>query len=136
MKLVQPRKPKKLHDELMVELTKFNHRKAADSKWKPIAIEHRQKGKLVGGLYGGTLWGWLYIELLWVDEDFRGKSLGRRLVGMAEMIGKKRGCQGAYLSTFDFQAPGFYRKLGYRGFGRLKDFPKGWSRRWMSKRLS
>ena len=43
--------------------------------------------------------------------------------------------QDVYLYTFSFQAPGFYRKLGYREFGKLNDFPKGQSRYWLNKAL-
>jgi hypothetical protein len=39
------------------------------------------------------------------------------------------------VDTFGFQAPEFYRKLGYREFGRLDDFPAGHSRSWLTKAL-
>ena len=40
-----------------------------------------------------------------------------------------------YLDSFSFQAPTFYAKLGYREFGRLKEFPAGYDRVWMTKAL-
>ena len=46
-----------------------------------------------------------------------------------------RGCVGARLDTFEFQAPGFYEKLGYTRFGRIDDHPRGYSRFFMQKRL-
>ena len=33
-----------------------------------------------------------------------------------------RGANNVWLDTFGFQAEGFYRKLGYRAFGRLDAF--------------
>jgi hypothetical protein len=41
----------------------------------------------------------------------------------------------AYLDTFSFQAPDFYKKLGYEVFGELQDFPHGHQRYFMKKRL-
>ena len=48
---------------------------------------------------------------------------------------RKRGVRNAYVDTFSFQAPEFYRKLGYREFGRLDDFPTGHRRSWLTKAL-
>jgi ribosomal protein S18 acetylase RimI-like enzyme len=127
---------KRVHDLLHKKLVAFNHAKGSDSKWKPLVLEVcGPRGEFLGGLAGGTLWGWLYIELLWLDEVVRGSGLGRNLIGQAEAIAKTRGCRNVFLSTFSFQAPSFYRKLGYRSFGRLANFPKGHSRSWLAKSL-
>jgi hypothetical protein len=40
-----------------------------------------------------------------------------------------------WLDSFSFQAPGFYKKLGYSVFGTLPDFPKGETRYFFSKRF-
>jgi len=39
------------------------------------------------------------------------------------------------LDTFSFQAPEVCRKLVYREFARLDDFPAGLHRSWLSKAL-
>lgn len=129
-------KTKRVHDLLMKKLTEFNHAKAGESKWKVMALEmHGPKKELLGGLYGGTFWGWAYIELLWVDEKVRGTKVGESLVSLAEKIAKQRGCKNCFLSTFSFQAPGFYKKLGYKVFGKMSHFPTGHSRMWLQKAL-
>jgi GNAT superfamily N-acetyltransferase len=128
--------PKRFYAELSKSLLAFNRAKAGDPKWKVVALESRsKKGELQGGLYGGTLWGWLYIELLWVDEKARGRDLGSELIARAEAIGKRRNCGHSFLNTFSFQAPGFYKKQGYKPFGSLQGFPKGYERIWMVKEL-
>ncbi|PLZ04647.1 GNAT family N-acetyltransferase, partial [Fischerella thermalis] len=83
---------------------------------------------IVGGLIGETYWQWLYVDVLWVHELFRGKGYGDILLATAEQEAVKRGCQYAYLDTFSFQAPEFYRKRGYVVFGELPNFPQGYSR--------
>ena len=40
----------------------------------------------------------------------------------------RRGCARAELRTFDFQAPAFYKKLGYEEFLVSEDFPRGHTR--------
>jgi hypothetical protein len=53
----------------------------------------------------------------------------------AERHAITRGCKGAYLSTFSFQARPLYEGLGYRVFGEQTDYPKGHSLYHLAKRL-
>jgi ribosomal protein S18 acetylase RimI-like enzyme len=85
-----------------------------------------ETGALVGGLVGHTWTTWLHVAYLWVDEDHRGEGLGSRLLTRAEHIARaERGCHGARLETWDFQAPHFYRRLGYRVVCAIPDYPPG-----------
>lgn len=92
-------------------------------------------GAIAGGLTGVTYWDWMYVDYLWLREDLRGSGWGRRLIEAAERLAVKRGCRGAWLDTFSFQAPGFYERMGYAEFGVLADHPKGESRHFFWKRL-
>jgi GNAT superfamily N-acetyltransferase len=103
---------------------------------EPLAILlHDVAGRLVGGLIGRSLWGWLTIELLWIDPSLRGAGHGRRLMARAEAEARRRGCHHARLDTYSFQAPGFYEKCGYRRVGTLEDFPIGHARHVYAKQL-
>ena len=90
---------------------------------------------VVAGLDGGTYWGWLHVEILWVDDALHGQGVGRALMEAAEDEARRRGCHHSHLSTMDFQAPGFYEKLGYTLFGQLDDVPLGHTRYFMQKAL-
>ncbi len=81
--------------------------------------------KLAGGLVGLTWWGWLRIDILWLDEVVRGQEWGTRLVEAAEAEAVRRGCHHAFVDTMSFQALPFYLKLGYTVFGELCDLPAG-----------
>jgi ribosomal protein S18 acetylase RimI-like enzyme len=71
-----------------------------------------------------------------VPEAQRGAGIGRELMRRAEAEAVERGCLGAWLDTFSFQAPGFYERLGYSIFGRIDDYPPGHSRFFMRKSLA
>ena len=77
----------------------------------------------------------MFIALFWVDEKFRGRGFGSKIMQTAEKEACRRGVKNVYVDTFSFQAPRFYKKLGYREFGRLKGFPAGHMRIWLSKAL-
>ena len=104
--------------------------------YQPLGLALRAPdGALLGGLYGGTMWGWLMVDGLWVAEELRGRGLGQRLLLRAEAIAAGRGCRGAWLGTFDFQARAFYMRLGYTVFAELPDFPAGRTHYHLCKRL-
>ncbi len=92
-------------------------------------------GSITGGVIGETHWNWLFINLMWIKEELRGHGYGRQLLLAAEEEGRKRGATDAYLDTFSFQAPEFYKKHGYQVFGVLEDFPPGHKRFYLSKKL-
>ena len=96
---------------------------------------HDDAGAVIGGLWGYTAFEWLHVQLLLVPASMRGRGLGRTLMQTAEAEARRRGCRGIHLDSFDFQAGGFYRKLGYRLFGLLTDFPPGHNRQYWCKRL-
>jgi GNAT superfamily N-acetyltransferase len=107
----------------------------------PLAVllhdpQRGDPGALVGGLVGETVWGWLSIRLLWVDPAHRGAGHGRALLAAAEVEARRRGCRQARLSTFSFQAAGFYERCGWREVLALKDFPRGHRRLFYVKTLA
>jgi GNAT superfamily N-acetyltransferase len=117
-------------------LARFNESKAGPDHFRPLMIALRQQnGSVQGGLSGYTSHGWLFVHLLVVPESARGSRLGSQLMQMAEEEAVRRGCQDAWLDTHEFQAPGFYAKLGYVKFGELPHYPTGFSRIFFTKRL-
>jgi GNAT superfamily N-acetyltransferase len=117
-------------------LIAFNDRKAGESGYRPLALAiEDERGQMIGGLSGATAYGWLFVELLFVPESLRGQGVGTELIGRAEEEAVARGCHSVWLDTFEFQALGFYERMGYACFGELKNYPAG-SRFFMSKRLT
>jgi GNAT superfamily N-acetyltransferase len=103
--------------------------------WKPLGVFVRDEKEIVAGLAGETYCGWLFVRYLWVSDALRGRGVGRELMARAEARAHERGCHSAWLDTYSFQAPGFYRKLGYEEFGRL-DYPPDHHNHFLKKRLT
>jgi GNAT superfamily N-acetyltransferase len=114
----------------------YNIQIAGDIQSQQVCFVLCAPDKIVaGGLIGKTYWDWLYIDLLFVKEELRGRGYGHRLLEMAENEARKNGIKNVYLDTFSFQAPDFYKQHGYRVFGELKDFPAGHQRYFFTKQL-
>lgn len=86
-----------------------------------------QQGVMIGGLTGRThaIYTWLEISMIWVNEEWRRKGIGKELMQQAEAEAHKRGCLYARLATSQYQAPGFYEKVGYVLYGKLENCPPG-----------
>ncbi|MBA3813315.1 MAG: GNAT family N-acetyltransferase [Alphaproteobacteria bacterium] len=79
------------------------------------------------------VWCILYIDVLFVDNNYRNKGLGSSLLQKVELEAKEIGATLAHLDTFNFQALDFYLKHGYEVFGVLEDCPKGHKRYYLKK---
>jgi GNAT superfamily N-acetyltransferase len=127
----------KLRKAILEPLTVFNSANGYPPDAKPLAVVARDdSGEIIGGLWGKTGYGWLFVEFLTVDASFRNRGLGVQLMIAAEDECVRRGCVGAWLTTFSFQARGFYEKLGYSVFGELEESPGENIRIFMRKRLT
>lgn len=107
----------------------------SDSRSLIVALEDAESHAVIGGLWGRTSYDWLFVELLVVPAELRGRGVGSELMQRAEREAFSRGCHSVWLDTFEFQARGFYERLGYTCFGELPNYPVG-SRYFMKKMLA
>ena len=127
-------------DYVLNELVKYNAKKVpitgAGSREKLDYVAKFSNGKIIGGinsvLYSGGI---LRIDILWIDDAYRMKGIGSRLIKKVEEIAKQKGCGLIHLDSFDWQAKDFYLKHGYEVFGILDDCPPGHKRYYMKKIL-
>ena len=82
-----------------------------------------QENELIGGLYAWTTLHNLIFEHIWIEEGYRGKGLGRILMLEGERIARENGCIASQASSFSFQAPDFFEKMGYKILGVSKGYP-------------
>jgi ribosomal protein S18 acetylase RimI-like enzyme len=115
-----------LRERLSAELTAFNN--AATGAYDEADLSARATdaaGTLAGGLVGWSWGGCGGVNLLWVAPEHRGRGVGSRLLAAAEAEAVRRGCTRMVVSSMTFQAPGFYRRHGYRETGRIEGLPAG-----------
>ena len=80
-------------------------------------------GELAAGMSGWT-WGVAAgIGLTWVRETSRGDGLGAQLLAEFETEARSRGCTHVFVTSFTFQAPGFYQRQGYHEIFRWQGVP-------------
>ena len=94
-----------------------------------------ERQEIVAGLAGWTWAQACEIRSLWVHADWRGQGYGRSLLEAAEQEARERGCRVVLISSYSFQAPGFYQKCGYELAWQLNDFPPGQQYCMLVKRL-
>lgn len=125
-------------EAILKPLRAYNLSHTGDMAFETVGILLRDPAteEVVGGLYGKISYGWLFIELLSVPDQLRTQGTGSRLMRAAEELARQHGCTGIWLDTFSFQAPGFYRKLGFTEFGHIADYPPGHQRHFFQKRLA
>ena len=121
---------------ILQPLIEYNDAQTGGSTSEPFALMVKdENGAILGGLYGRMIFRWMFIELLSVPEQGRGQGIGSKLMAQAEALAREKNCYGLWLDTFDFQAPEFYRKLGFSQFGEIVDYPPGHKRHYFQKRL-
>jgi len=87
-----------------------------------------ETGAVIGGAVGRTWGECCELQQLWVSESARQKGIGSALVKRFEARAKERGCRNFHLTTFSFQAPAFYKALGYLPAYEIRGFPAGISK--------
>ena len=121
---------------IRASLRSFNDAVVGEDGYTSLNIvEYDSDGTIIGGILGGTYWGWLYVDILWVDEKHRYRGIGSRLLCAAEQEAMRRGCHHAHLDTMSWQAPAFYQKHGYQTIGILPDIPEGAQKHLLMKEL-
>ena len=76
-------------------------------------IAENDREEILGAVTGRAYYNEVHIGDLIVDENPRGQNIGSRLVKTVEDAYRNKGYEKITLTTFGFQAPGFYEKRGY-----------------------
>ena len=101
-----------------------------------IRIGIEENGKLIAGLDACiTAFKILYVSTVFVDEEYRRKGLGAKLVREMEKRAAALGVNTIRLDTFNWQGKEFYEALGYRSAGHYENPEDGYSEYFFVKRI-
>ncbi|MFE2949098.1 GNAT family N-acetyltransferase [Embleya sp. NPDC059267] len=119
-------------------LDRFNieHTGIADRKALAVLVRDPETHRVVGGLTGRRAGGVFVVDLWPRPRGLRGRGVGRARRRRAAPAPHARGCRTAVLYTITFQAPGFYRKQGWKLLGEVPCDPPGAGRVFMTKELT
>ncbi len=76
-------------------------------------VAEDDSGEIIGTITGNAYYNEVHIGDLIIDKNYRGQNIGTKLVRTVEENYKNKGFDKITLTTFGFQAPDFYKKLGY-----------------------
>jgi len=94
-----------------------------------------ETNSIIAGIAGWTWANACEITTLWVDQQHRKKGFGKKLLEEAEREAIMNHCSVISLRSYDFQAPLFYEKYGYKTEHIIDDFPPGHRYYYLLKRL-
>lgn len=125
-------------DLIVDRIVEYNLSKVPGKQEVPLLCINRviedTNGEIIAGILSNMYcWNCIYIDVLWVKEEYRKDGLGTKLLKELEKIAKEKDCHLIHLDTFDFQAKDFYIRHGYEIFGVLDQCPENHKRYFMKK---
>ncbi len=110
--------------------------KYLNEKASPFSIfAQNNKNEIIGG---ATIWEHsdaFYIDILWVEENYREQGVGSRLLNELFNQATIKNVKKIFVDTYEFQAVDFYKKQGFFVIGRLEDYLLGNDRIYLRKNL-
>ncbi|MFV3010779.1 GNAT family N-acetyltransferase [Clostridium botulinum] len=127
-------------DLIVDRIVEYNLSKVPGKQEVPLLCINRviedTNGEIIAGILSKMYcWNCIYIDVLWIKEEYRKDGLGTKLLKEVEKIAKEKDCHLIHLDTFDFQAKDFYIKHGYEIFGILDQCPENHKRYFMKKNI-
>ena len=101
-----------------------------------IRIGMEEDGKLIAGLDACvTAFRILYVSTVFVDEEYRRKGIGAKLIREMEKRAAVLGVNTIRLDTFNWQGKEFYEALGFECVGHYENAEEVYSEYFFLKRM-
>ncbi len=91
-----------------------------------FTMAYYEENTFVGGIVAIIKKDSMYIDLLVVNESFKGQGIGSKLMNKIEELALEKEVVSIDLGTAEFQAKPFYEKLGYQVVYTKENNPKGY----------
>ncbi len=96
------------------EFNKFALKNGVTCNYTPFNFIAKDDEKVVGIITGHSYYKEVHIGDLMVNEEYRNKHIGTKLVETVENYFKNKEFENINLTTYEFQAPEFYKKCGFK----------------------
>lgn len=117
-------------------LLAFNHPFLGEWRDQTFTIyAENEDADIVGGICGSYANDYMKIEWVWIDEQYRGQGLGRKIFNQLHDLALAKNCKYIDLETLEFQAKDFYEKLGFKLIATLPNWVGGYDAYIMRKFL-
>lgn len=95
------------------EFNKFAAQKGIICNYMPFAFVAKEDNEVVGIIKGHSYYKEVHIGDIIILEKYRNKHIGTKLIETVENYYKDKGFENINLTTYNFQAPEFYKKCGF-----------------------
>ena len=95
------------------EFEKYAMKNDITCNYKPFNFIAKEEDKIIGIITGHSHYKEVHIGGLIVLEEYRNKHIGTKLVEEVEKYFANKGFENINLTTYEFQAPEFYKKCGF-----------------------
>lgn len=102
-----------LCDMIDVEFNKYAEKNGLKCDYKKFNFVAKVDDKVVGIINGHSYYDEIHISDFIVLEEYRKHHIGSMLIKKVEELYKDEDFDNFNLTTFEFQAPKFYEKMGY-----------------------
>ncbi len=96
-----------------VEFNKYAIKNDVTCDYRPFCFVAKDGEKIIGILTGKTYYKEVNVGDLVILEEYRNKHIGSQLMHKVEEYYKDKGFENINLTTYEFQAPEFYKKCGF-----------------------
>ena len=96
------------------EFNKFATKNGIICNYKSFAFVAKEESKIIGIITGNSYYKEVHISDLIIPESYRNKHVGTKLMEAVENYFKDKNFENINLTTYEFQAPEFYKKCGYK----------------------
>ena len=103
----------KVGDFINKEFTDYAIKCCVELNFEEYCFVAEENEEIIGAITGRAYYNEVHIGDLIIDEKYRRLKVGSKLVKVVEEAYAGKGYNKITLTTFGFQAPEFYKKLGY-----------------------
>ena len=96
------------------EFNKYAEKNDVICNYKSFNFIAKDNEKIIGIITGHSYYKEVYISNLIIFDEYRNKRIGTKLIKTVEDYFKDKGFENINLTTYDFQAPEFYKKCGFK----------------------